>query len=341
MPNSFRNFLLTTLILLGLPLMSVAQKPVWIDTDMLFGKMRKDVDDGLALMMSLGNDSIKIVGISLIDKVDYGHKITNDFLKWYGRGDNIPVYKGANSPFEMGEKTDAVKGLAAALRKQKLTVVGLGPVTNIATTLQLYPELKDSVERIVLCMGRQPDSHFNPGNGRKNLNDYNFDLAPESAEFLIAANVPIVLCGYGAASRVYLNHRDYKFLRKDGKYYGKKIYRRLRIWELGWKLVLGSKKGFIPFDAVTLSYVLQPDLLETYPDLPAETKMMKNDTHYRNLGDQKKYLLAAKEINSDNSVIFCYQAKAGLKEYILKSLLITVRRYSTRKYAESLRVPQH
>lgn len=303
-----------------LPAQTSANKiSVWLDTDMLFGKTRKDVDDGLALMMALGSDTLHIVGISLIDKVDYGEKITRKFLKWYAAGE-IPVYKGVNSLFLMGEKTDAVEGLAAALRQQRLTIVGLGPATNIATTLQLYPELADSIERIVLCMGRQPGVHFNPGNGKKNLNDYNFDLAPDAVEFLLSTNVPLVLCGYEASSSVYLHKSDYQFLKKTGERHNRKVYRRLKHWAFGWKIFLGSKKGFIPFDAVTLTYVLNPELLEIEYDVPVAIETLENDTGFRNFGKEKKYLLASREFDNERKVNFCTGSNKGMKNIILISL---------------------
>ena len=53
-----------------------AQQRVWIDTDIMIGKFRRDVDDGLALMLALQDTSIKIEGISFVHGVDYAEKVT-------------------------------------------------------------------------------------------------------------------------------------------------------------------------------------------------------------------------------------------------------------------------
>lgn len=296
-------------------------KHIWIDTDLMLGKAHKDVDDGIALIMALQSNDVVIDGISLEGDVDYAYDMANKLVQRYGRGRTIPILKGAHNIADGGKKTDAVEGLAASLRKHKTTIVGIGPVTNIATMLLLYPELKDSVQGLVLCMGRRPNMHFNPGNGKKNMNDYNFDLDPHAAEYLMTTGIPVVLCGYEAASTVYLNKHDYGFLKASGDKTDKWLYKQFKHWSTGWKLFFGSHKGFIPFDAVTITYVLQPDLLQVDRKIPVDVTVMENDSRFGDFGEEKDYLIVGYDIQADHVVDYCHGvvSPAG-KDFIVNSL---------------------
>ena len=91
---------------------SSKKKRVWIDTDIIFNKPGKEVDDGLALMMAFNNEEIDIKGISLIHQVDNGYKVTKKLLGYYC-DKAIPVYKGTDDATKgPGTKTEAVEKLS-------------------------------------------------------------------------------------------------------------------------------------------------------------------------------------------------------------------------------------
>ena len=320
-----RNYLLALIFLFLLPLFSMgAPKKIWIDADIKLGKARRDADNGIGLIMALESDSVQIIGIGLVMEVEHGFNVANRFVDLYGKGVKIPIYKGAHRPAEGGRKTEAVEGLAAALRKQKMTIVALGPVTNITTTLLLYPELKDSVERLVLCMGRRPTMHFRPGHNNKWIGDYNFDVDASAAQYLVASKIPVTLCGYEAASSIYLKKGDYEFLKSSGKESGKWLYDRFVKLSTGWKFYYLSK-GFIPFDAVMMAYVLNPSLLEVEKNIPVDVQTKENDAKmFGDFGEEKDFLVVAKDIQPDRTVDYCYKVKQGCKDYILGLLKKTV-----------------
>ena len=265
---------------------------IWIDTDISIGKIGHDVDDGLALIMALRSPQIEIVGISLVTNPNYGDRICKKIIKWYGDGvGEIPVYKGAKRSKELGQSNSAVIALSDALRKEKLTIIALGPVTNIATVLMLHPELKGQISQIIWCAGRRPFLDFNPGRGKINVCDCNFDQATEAGQILLSSGVKILLSGYEPASSIYISLSDISGLKKSENPVCRWLYYRLKNWSKIWSFFLGSKKGFIPFDAVTLGSFLYPELTLVRAGLPAVIEENKSDmpSFFKS---KKSYLLA-------------------------------------------------
>lgn len=97
---------------------------IWIDTDIAIGKLGRDVDDGIALIIALKSDELEIMGISLVRWPNYGYKVTQKLLGWYNEGPEIPVYKGVkstDSPSHLQNK--AVEAMAEALRMHEMTII--------------------------------------------------------------------------------------------------------------------------------------------------------------------------------------------------------------------------
>ena len=63
----------------------------------------------------------------------------------------LPVLKGAAGAMDIHQlvETDATKALAQALETKRLTLVALGPATNIATFVLLHPELVPRIDQII------------------------------------------------------------------------------------------------------------------------------------------------------------------------------------------------
>lgn len=293
-------------------------KRIWIDTDMMLGKARKDVDDGLALLFALQSEEVEIVGISLVVDVEYGFKVTQDLLQWYAPNKQIPVYMGAHSADERGQTNPAVEAMAKALMDGPLTMVSLGPATNLGTLLDLYPDAYANMEEVIFCKGRQPGVHFQPG-GKLIFNDYNFELDVASVQDILATDVPIVLAGYQASAGTFFNMDDLAFLKESGSKSNKWLYKQVKGWRKLWRMFIGTgDKGFIPFDAVTIAYVIAPEMLQYQADVPVVIKEGENDT---GRGPKTKaYLLADKSLSSSRTVTFCDGAKPELKASLLQRL---------------------
>ncbi len=172
--------LLTTLLLL---LINVAlghepdQRPVVvIDTDM-------GLDDAVTLAMALQSPDVDVVAIIACEGAASREKALSHLehmLKLFNRPD-IPLYaaaavaapasapafrpfaeesvgralSGAPSPSHRPFSADAYGGAP------KLTMLALGPLTNLAAALKARPEIKDRVERVIVAGALDPKRNWN------------------------------------------------------------------------------------------------------------------------------------------------------------------------------------
>lgn len=313
------RWLLLFALLFGLSITTIAQQKIWIDTDIMMGKFRRDVDDGLALILALNSDSVEIVGISLVMDVDYGFEVTTKLINWYGGGKQIPVYKGATGAHQLGADNEAVQAMTKAFKKESMVLVALGPATNIATMLKRTPSVADSIKQIVFCMGRQPGMHFNPGKEKFNFNDYNFDLDTLAMEQVLEFDIPIVCAGYEASSSVFFNKEDIRVFNNKNNPGNKWVHKQLKQWATLWKLFVGTgKKGFIPFDAIAIGYVIAPEYFTNLDTLPLEIRVYDNDTKHLNKNKQKPYLVVDSQSHAATKAIYCYPVSGSYKSYLLE-----------------------
>lgn len=109
----------------------------------------------------------------------------------WGDGRFVPVAGDGNSSIDeaVAEKlfrdvTDAASAAAAAAAGQKLTIVAIGPLTNIARLLAAYPECSELIEQIVLMGGCF---------GFDDLVDTNFAVDPEAAQIVFDSAIPLTI----------------------------------------------------------------------------------------------------------------------------------------------------
>lgn len=300
------------------------KKRIWFDTDLMIGlpeRAPREVDDGVTLMMALRQPMIEIVGISIITEVDYGYEATNKLLNWYHKGDPIPVYKGSDLANDLGTENDATRALAAALKKEKLTILALGPNTNIATVLLHHPELATQIEEIVFCIGRTAGLEFRPGLGEMVVADYNFDRDVESMQAILDTDIPLVFSGFECSCSLFLGPIDIDRL-QDGSEGDKWVYDQLMPWiKRGYEL-FGSD-GFIAYDTTVLGYLTHPHQFKYYEDIPAQINILKNDAPMRGRDPrpEKPYLEVSYDFPSTRKVKYAYKTLPGFEEIVIKDLL--------------------
>ena len=295
------------------------EQRVWVDTDIMIGKFKHDVDDGLALLMLLADTGIRIEGMSFVHGVDYAQKVTEKMLGWHAPDRDIPLFKGADKENEFGLKTPAVEAIIAALEKGPMTILALGPMTNVATVIHTRPDLLPNILSVVFCAGRVPGMTFSPGSGKIRFSDYNFDLDPASGQAVLNSGVPMLLAGYDCSDSLFIAHADFIHL-KHSKLAGDKwLYHQLKEWEKLWRLFMGSEKGFIPFACSTVGAFLYPNEFEIIDSIPAFIKVEKNDSKNTVSTATKPYLLV-KEEAVGRSVSYCSYTSNMFKQRLLRVL---------------------
>ena len=295
---------------------------IWIDTDIMMGlpeRGPREVDDGITLIMALAQPNISIVGISLITELEYGQKVTKQILEYYASHREIPIYKGSDLCDNLGEETPATLAMAAALKKEKLTILALGPATNVATVIKNNPELVGQINEIVFCAGRTTGYAFQPGLRQNTVGDYNFERDVESFRVVLNSGVKVVLSGFQCSEYVLLSKRDTEFL-ANGNKADMWLSSMLIPWQERAINVFGIP-GFIPYDTTPLGYLTHPEYFLIEKDMPVVINYRENDaTIGHNRPEMKHYLEAGHEYTSKWKVDFAYRTLPGFNEIVIESL---------------------
>jgi inosine-uridine nucleoside N-ribohydrolase len=303
---------------------SQAQTKVWFDTDIMIGMpdtAAREVDDGITLIMALKQPQLEIVGISNITYVDYGYGVIQKLLNWHNKGKAIPVYKGSAFANDLGTENKGTRALYEALKKEKLTILALGPMTNIATLVRNHPDIIPQIERVVICAARTPGLPFNPGNGKLNVFDYNYEFDTASMDVLLNSPIPLEFAGYEPSSYTHIGKIDLASLDLTNEA-DKWLFDIVQPWmELNEKYF--GVRGFIPFDCSTLGIVTHPEYFTYYRDIPIQVNYKENDAQeIQPEIKMKNFLEVSYGFKSKKKVLYARQALQGFEEKILETLSV-------------------
>jgi purine nucleosidase len=187
-------------------------RPFLIDTDTAS-------DDAVALVMAVLHPEVQVTAITLVAgnvPIDQGLQNALYTLELCQR--QVPVYRGAESPLmrKLGTAQDvhgtdgmgdiglplsgrtpttghAVQVIVDTINRYagEITLVTLGPLTNIALALMLDPTIAHKVSRCVVMGGT--------GQGYGNVTpvaEYNIWVDPEAAKIVFASGLPITMVGW-------------------------------------------------------------------------------------------------------------------------------------------------
>lgn len=91
----------------------------------------------------------------------------------------------------------ALEALRAAIAdsNRKVTILALGPLTNIAQLILAYPDIKSGIERIVVVGGAATGGNISPAA------EFNMFVDPEAAEAVFNAQLPLTMIGLEQSHR--------------------------------------------------------------------------------------------------------------------------------------------
>lgn len=256
------------------------KRPIIIDTD-------PGIDDAVALAIALYSEELDVKLITTIAGNVGVDKVTNNalkLLKFFNK--NVPVAIGANEPllvafedasnvhgqsgmdgFEFEEPTEelllsehAVNAMRRTIMESSVpvTLVPIGPLTNIAMLLKMYPEVKGNIQEIVLMGGSA--SRGNKGV----MSEFNIATDPEAAKIVFASGVPIAMAGLDVGWKALVFPEDCEML-KDMNKTGNMIHSLFQHYRGG-----SMKTGLKMYDSCAIAYLLKPemfDIVDTYVDV--------------------------------------------------------------------------
>lgn len=94
--------------------------------------------------------------------------------------------------------------------EEKITLIAVGPYTNVGMALQMEPRIKEHIEEIVLMGGAVNMGNITP------CAEANFYHDPEAAKIILDSGLPCRIVGLNATHSAELNLNDAKILREKG-----------------------------------------------------------------------------------------------------------------------------
>lgn len=305
----------------------VARMKIWIDTDpACSGDAHKDPDDCWALLAALRSPRLAIRGISTVFGNLSGERtyavaqqVLHRFTSSERSIEPVPLYPGASrAGAPEWVDTPASSALGRALAAQPLTILALGPLTNIATVLQRHPELASRIERIILVGGKPPGRLLHPGTQWWfHFRDLNVAKDPAAMHALLDSGVPLVLIPFDAARHMTVTRNDLnRVATADAA--ARWLAERSRSWLDFWQDDL-HRGGFYPFDLLAAGYAIFPDAFAC----SVRHARMGFSVFLEPFGMGRDLEVAADLAGPQ--VWYCMTIDAGLKSLLLERLTIKLK----------------
>jgi purine nucleosidase len=227
--------------------MSVSK--IIIDTDPGMGEPRSDVDDGLAIALALRSPEVEVLGLTVVNgnvDVDTGTDVARRLTARLGVP-GLPVLRGAATPrqrdmvslrelFDAGPSSTSRRPpdqgstsrprlgptsdesasdylvREAAAQPGEITVIAIGPMTNLAAAVQKDGNFASNIRELVLMAGSATTYAQNV----TVVGDFNTYTDPEALDIVVRSGARIRMVGLDQTSRVALTRDDVRILSGSG-----------------------------------------------------------------------------------------------------------------------------
>lgn len=195
-------------------------------------------DDAIALLWALASPSLEVKAVTTVAGNQSIEKVTDNAIKVLtkARVYDIPVGQGYSRPL-IGELNDGglihgetgldgprlpekafekvelnsvelmIKTIEEA--QEKITLVALGPLSNLARLFIIRPDLKEKIEQISL-MGGGTYGNWIPAA------EYNIWVDPEAAKVVFDSGIPIIMAGLDVTQKAYVTDEENEKLKAQG-----------------------------------------------------------------------------------------------------------------------------
>lgn len=256
-------------------------KKIIIDTD-------PGVDDTIAITTALRSPEVEVIGLTSVFGNAPGEITAQNALRLVElEGNNhIPVARGSDIPLVapleklgtwvhgedgMGNtnppppKGDVIDQSAAEFIVEmvhkypgEITLVPVGPLTNIALALLLDPEIVHLIHDIVIMGGAVTvTGNMTP------VAEANIYHDAHAADIVMAADWPLVIVGLDVTEKTVMSPTYHQELFNAGNPAVKLIEQILPCYQSYFNKMLGLKGSTFTHDPSAIAYVLEPGLFET------------------------------------------------------------------------------
>ncbi len=267
-------------------------------------------DDVMAILLALGNpDFFNVIGVTTVAGNQTLEKVTLNLRRLYTYlGIGTPAASGAAKPiarelvlgdlvhgesgldgwdfpeptFEL-DSTNAITFMREKIMKceGKVTLVPVGPLTNIGLLLSTFPEVVEKIEAISIMGGS-----IYAGNMTPNA-EFNIMVDPEAAWIVFNSGIPVIMSGLEVTHAGGITHAEIASLcAKDGRV--SKMCGDL----LKFYVSYHDGEGYASFplhDVCAVMYLLKPEIF-TYQDLQVEIDCNDGPTLGRTAADLREWM---------------------------------------------------
>ena len=255
------------------PIQSASREKIIIDTD-----IGTDIDDAFAVALALRSPEFEVLGITTASgDTEARARILDRMLGEVGRQD-IPVAVGVPTTLPYGATVDQHRygetgGFArpthpeagAFLRDQiaqnpgEITLVAIGPLTNVGALIDQHPDAFRKLKRVVIMGGWIEPLKPDYGNAApvSPTPEYNIVGDISGAQKLFRSGIPLYVMPIDSTARLALDEIKRQEIFSQGTPLTDSLTLQYHQWNGGVTPVL--------FDAMTLAYLLDPKLCPVEP----------------------------------------------------------------------------
>ena len=247
-----------------------------IDTD-------PGTDDAIALIAALNSPELDIAGLTTVTGNASLRDATRNALGLLTslRRSEVRVHIGAETPlkgqFALAEDYHGPGGMtvelpesaelpsavpadryiaaAAANFDEAVTIIALGPLTNVAVAIQRHPEVKHRIKEIFVMGGA-----VEVGGNVTPYAEFNIYDDPRAANVVFDSGIPITLVGLDVCERVAFGIAETDW--KSGTSTGEQLARRIIE---GWFEIHPELDRYVLCDPLTVAATIDPELLTYRP----------------------------------------------------------------------------
>jgi purine nucleosidase len=258
--------------------MHTTPTPIIIDTD-------PGHDDALALLLAARAPELRLLAVTSVAGNQTLDKTTLNARRVLTVGDirDVPIAAGMHRPlvrplrtaphahgesgldgYDFGPpQVEVVPEHAVDLiirtvteSLEPVTLVPIGPLTNIAMAFLRAPTITKNIKRIVLMGGAAHLGNVTPAA------EFNIYVDPEAAQVVFEAGVPITMVGLDATHKARIRPAEHERIRALGTPVGQMLASLLD-WYGAASRRRNPAEGPPIHDALAVAAVIRPDLLET------------------------------------------------------------------------------
>ena len=251
-------------------------RPTVIDCD-------PGTDDAIALFLALAAPELDVRLVSVVGgNVGLDRTLRNARALVGLAGRAVPVVAGADRPLlgrfvaaahvhgddglgglalpegpaaAPGIAADAIRALLRAAPPRAVTLIGLGPATNLGLALATEPALADRIAEVVLMTGAQGEGNVTPA---AEFNAYN---DPEALAVVLGCGAPVTLATLEVTHQALCRPEEVAALRAAGD--GACLRAAAAIWERAPPSSRTGGRGMAQHDACAVAWAVAPDLFKS------------------------------------------------------------------------------